>query len=73
MKCADKMSFKTRGEAYDFAKSLRKRGKKSKRCQYSLYECAYCGLWHVSHYKQIRFNDRIAAKHKFNYDDVRER
>lgn len=42
LKCADKVTYDSRGEAYDFLSKCRFGG--------SIYECNICGKWHISHY-----------------------
>lgn len=46
LKCADKVTYNSRVEAYDFLSKCRFGG--------SIYECSICGKWHISHYLNQR-------------------
>lgn len=52
MKCTDKVAYETRREAYEQVERLRKHSRKKKAKRYcQIYECAYCGKYHLSHFK----------------------
>lgn len=72
MKCVDKVAYNTRGEAWDFVKTFRKSAK-HKGGAY-IYECKFCGKWHVTHYKPERFRVKTAmqCKTKYNFKRVSE-
>lgn len=59
MKCADKVAYKTRGEAWDFAKTIRIRSG-----GVYIYECQFCRQYHITHVRPERWRfDRRNAKH----------
>lgn len=67
MKCADKMTYNTRGEAWDFVKTVRQ-AKKRHMAVY-IYQCACCGKWHLTHVRPERFKAR-KVNQLYNYKDV---
>lgn len=70
MKCVDKMSFATRREAYEEAKKLRKHGKKNARKIVSVYECPFCGMFHLTHKQAGRYKSRMHPSSRYNYSKV---
>ena len=69
MKCTDKIAYNTRREAYEASRHVRRRGK---RLSMYIYECKYCGSFHLTHIRPSRFDARLALAHKYNFNDVSE-
>lgn len=65
MKCADKVAYKTRGEAWDFAKTIRQGNRRGRAY---IYECSYCRQYHITHVRPERwhFNKMQAKMYNFN-------
>lgn len=68
MKCTDKVAYKTRGEAYDFAKTVRKVNGGA-----YIYECAYCHQFHITHRKPERWKFRAAQAKKYNFTQLSDK
>ncbi len=62
MKCADKVAYKTRGEAWDFVKKIR-----IQRGGVYIYECQFCRQYHITHVRpeRWRFNKMHAKMYNF--------
>lgn len=71
MKCADKVTYETRGEAYDFLKTTVKANKHKHRHSLVIYQCPCCGKWHLTHKRQERFKARLANR-LYDYKNVLE-
>ena len=67
MKCEDKVAYKTRGEAYDFAKTVR-RG--YKRVPAYIYECSFCRRYHITHVRPERWRFKLENAKHYNFKNV---
>ena len=70
MKCTDKIAYETRGEAWDFAKTIRK--SKHRHGSVFIYQCQFCGKWHLTHKRTIRYKSRLLALNKYYFDELTE-
>lgn len=65
MKCADKVAYKTRGEAYDFAKTIRIRSG-----GVYIYECSFCRQYHITHVRPERWRFKMENAKHYNFNNV---
>ena len=74
MKCTEKQPFDTRAEAYRFTQYMIHHQRK---IRLYIYECPYCGKYHVTHKKQNfkRAESKTRTgnkKHKQYYESYRD-
>lgn len=62
----DKIAFDSRGEAYDFVRTLRKYGNST------IYECRACGKWHISHFRQGGYVMKLQTLNKQNTSKIQQ-
>lgn len=67
MKCEDKVAYNTSGEAYDFAKTVR-RG--YKRVPAYIYECGFCRKFHITHVRPERWRFKLENAKHYNFKNV---
>ena len=65
MKCEDKVAYKTRGEAYDFAKTVRIRSG-----GVYIYECSFCRKYHITHVRPERWRFKLENAKHYNFKNV---
>lgn len=64
MKCADKVTYETRREAWEFARTVRTA---HKRARMYVYECSVCHKYHLTHIRPERFHSRHLCR-RYDYN-----